>query len=181
MEQLVRDGKVTYVGSSNFAAWDVALAQSAADARHFLGLASEQCLYNLAKRAVEIELVPALRSLGVGLIAYSPLHAGLLAGAFEAVETGVASVDLLQRVQPVRDQLEAYEALCREIGAKPADVAVAWMLNQPGVSTALVGARSVEQLQGNLGGLALHLEPDVLQRLDDIWPGPGEAPQAYAW
>ena len=181
MEQLVRDGKVTYVGSSNFAAWDVALAQSAADARHFLGLASEQCLYNLAKRAVEIELVPALRSLGVGLIAYSPLHAGLLAGAFEAVETGVASVDLLQRVQPVRDQLEAYEALCREIGAKPADVALAWMLNQPGVSTALVGARSVEQLQGNLGGLALHLEPDVLQRLDDIWPGPGEAPQAYAW
>ena len=153
MEQLVREGKVTYVGSSNFAAWDVALAQSAADARHLLGLTSEQCLYNLAKRAVEIELVPALRSLGVGLIAYSPLHAGLLAGALEAVETGAASVDLQQRVQPVRGQLEAYEALCREIGARPADVALAWLLHQPVVSTALVGARSVEQLQTNLGGL----------------------------
>ena len=64
MEQLVREGKVTYVGSSNFAAWDIALAQSAANARHFLGLTSEQCLYNLAKRNVEIELVPALRGLG---------------------------------------------------------------------------------------------------------------------
>jgi aryl-alcohol dehydrogenase-like predicted oxidoreductase len=84
-------------------------------------------------------------------------------------------------VQPVRGQLEAYEALCREIGATPADVALAWLLHQPVVSTALVGARSVDQLQANLGGLALHLEQDVLQRLDHIWPGPGEAPQAYAW
>ena len=181
MEQLVREGKVTYVGSSNFAAWDIALAQSAANARHFLGLSSEQCLYNLAKRAVEIELVPALRSLGVGLIAYSPLHAGLLAGVLEAVDTGAASEDLQQRARPVRDQLEEYEALCREIGAEPADVALAWLLRDPVVSTAVVGARSVQQLHTNLGGLTLHLEPDVLQRLDHIWPGPGEAPQAYAW
>ena len=84
-------------------------------------------------------------------------------------------------MQPVRGQLEAYEALCREIGAKPADVALAWLLRDPVVSTAVVGARSVEQLHANLGGLQLHLEPDVLQRLDAIWPGPGEAPQAYAW
>src|SRR5215216_6229059 len=77
MEQLVREGKITYVGSSNFAAWDVALAQSAASARHFMGLTSEQSLYNLALRAVEMERIPALRSLGIGLIPYSPLHAGL--------------------------------------------------------------------------------------------------------
>ena len=181
LEQLVREGKVTYVGSSNFAAWDVALAQSAAHARHFLGLISEQCLYNLARRAVEIELVPALRSLGVGLIAYSPLHAGLLAGALEAVETGAASGDLQQRLQPIRSQLADYEALCRETGAKPAHVALAWLLRDPVVSTAVVGARSVEQLHAIVAGLALHLEPDVLLRLDHIWPGPGEAPQAYAW
>ncbi len=80
MEQLVREGKISYVGSSNFAAWDIALAQSAATARHFLGLTSEQSLYNLAVRAVELEVVPALRALGIGLIPYSPLHAGLLAG-----------------------------------------------------------------------------------------------------
>jgi aryl-alcohol dehydrogenase-like predicted oxidoreductase len=181
MEQLVREGKVTYVGSSNFAAWDIALAQCAANARHFLGITSEQCLYNLAKRAVEIELVPALRTLRVGLIAYSPLHAGLLAGAVAAVDAGSASDELRQRVEPLRDQLDAYETLCREISAKPADVALAWLLHNPAVSTALVGARSVEQLEANLGCLALHLEPAVLQRLDDIWPGPGEAPQVYAW
>ena len=64
---------------------------------------------------------------------------------------------------------------------KPADVALAWLLHKPLVSTALVGARSVEQLQANLGGLAMNLEPDVLQRLDHIWPGPEEAPQASAW
>ena len=181
MEQLVREGKVTYVGSSNFAAWDVALAQSAATARQFFGLTSEQCLYNLARRSVEIELVPALRSLGIGLIAYSPLHAGLLAGALEAVTAGRASSEMQQRVTAQRSQLEAYERLCRELDAKPADVALAWLLGTPGVSTAIVGAGSVEQLRSNLGGVTLSLEPGVLQQLDDIWPGPGEAPQAYAW
>src|SRR3954454_632275 len=133
MEQLVRDGKVTYVGSSNFAAWDVALAQSAASARHFLGLTSEQSLYNLAVRSVELELVPALRALGVGLIPYSPLRAGLLAGALES-----GSED--PRVDAHRDQLEAYEGLCRELGAKPAEMALAWLLHNPAVSTTIVGA-----------------------------------------
>jgi hypothetical protein len=134
MEQLVREGKVTYVGSSNFAAWDIALAQSAATTRHFLGLTSEQCLYNLAKRSVEMELIPALRHLGVGLIAYSPLHAGLLAGALEAIEIGTASTDLKERAQPIRGQLHAFETLCREIGAEPAHVALAWLLHDPVVS-----------------------------------------------
>ena len=124
MEQLVREGKVTYVGSSNFAGWDVALAQCAATARHFTGLVAEQSLYNLAVRAVEQELIPALRHLGVGLIPYSPLHAGLLAGALEA-----GSHD--DRVEAHRHQLEAYEALCRELGARPEAVAVAWLLRNP--------------------------------------------------
>src|SRR3954462_5225572 len=136
MEQVVHEGKITYVGSSNFAAWDVALAQCAASARHFLGLTSEQSLYNLAVRSVELELVPALRALGVGLIPYSPLHAGLLAGALES-----GSED--PRVEAHRDQLEAYEALCRGLGGKPADVALAWLLRNPVVSTAIVGAMTV--------------------------------------
>ena len=105
LPQLVREGKVTYVGSSNFAAWDVALAQSAANARHFLGLTSEQCLYNLAKRNVEIELVPALRGLDIGLVAYSPLHAGLLAGALEAVTAGRASSQMRKRSPPSTSSL----------------------------------------------------------------------------
>ncbi|RXZ73347.1 aldo/keto reductase [Agromyces albus] len=174
MEQLVREGKISYVGSSNFAAWDVALAQSIASARHFLGLTSEQSLYNLAIRATEMELIPALRHLGIGLIAYSPLHAGLLTGALSR-----GSDD--PRVEAHRDQLEAYEALARELGAKPSDVALAWLLRNPTLSTAIVGATSTDELRANLGGLSLRLDDEAVARLDQIWPGPGEAPQAYAW
>jgi aryl-alcohol dehydrogenase-like predicted oxidoreductase len=178
MEQLVHDGKITYVGSSNFAGWDVALAQCAASARHFLGLISEQSLYNLAVRAVELELIPALRTLGIGLIPYSPLHAGLLAGALQAATQGRVSDD---RVEAHRDQLEAYEGLCRELGATPEAVAVAWLLRNPVVSTTIVGALTIEELQSDLGALSVHLDDEAVERLDQIWPGPGEAPQAYAW
>ncbi len=117
MEQLVREGKISYVGSSNFAAWDVALAQSAASARHFMGLVSEQSLYNLAVRTVELELIPALRSLGIGLIPYSPLHSGLLAGALQAEIDGRNPNEMQPPLDRYRDQLEAYEGLCRELDA----------------------------------------------------------------
>jgi aryl-alcohol dehydrogenase-like predicted oxidoreductase len=182
MEQLVRDGKITYVGSSNFAGWDVALAQSAASTRHFMGLTSEQSLYNLAVRAVEMELIPALRSLGIGLIPYSPLHAGLLAGMLEATTRGLVSdPSSLHRVEAHRDQLEAYEGLCRELGATPAAVAIAWLLRNPVVSTTIVGAMTLEELRSDLGALSVQLDADVMEQLDQIWPGPREAPQAYAW
>jgi aryl-alcohol dehydrogenase-like predicted oxidoreductase len=181
MEQLVREGKISYVGSSNFASWDVALAQCAASARHFLGLVSEQSLYHLANRAVEQEMIPALRALGVGLIPYSPLHAGLLAGALEAATEGRADEATWQRVEAHRDQLEAYEGLCRELGARPMEVALAWLLRNPVVSATIVGAMSIEELHADLGALSVQVDAEVAERLDRIWPGPGEAPQAYAW
>jgi aryl-alcohol dehydrogenase-like predicted oxidoreductase len=182
MEQLVREGKISYVGSSNFAAWDVALAQSAASARHFLGLVSEQSHYNLAVRTVELELVPALRALGVGLIPYSPLRAGLLTGVLARAADGQPVSDSMRAlVEEHRGPLEAYEGLCREIGATPAEVALAWMLRNPVVSTAVVGPMSVEELRSGLGALSVELDEEVAARLDRIWPGPGEAPQAYAW
>jgi aryl-alcohol dehydrogenase-like predicted oxidoreductase len=182
MEQLVHEGKITYVGSSNHAAWDVAIAQSAASARHFMGLVSEQSLYNLAVRAVELELIPALRHLGIGLIPYSPLHAGLLAGALEAASEGrISDNSTLQRIEAHRDQLGAYEALCREVGAKPVEVALAWQLRNPVVSTAIVGALTIEELRSDLGALSVQLDYEIAERLGRIWPGPGEAPQAYSW
>jgi aryl-alcohol dehydrogenase-like predicted oxidoreductase len=182
MEQLVRECKITYSGSSNFAGWDVALAQSAASARHFMGLTSEQSLYNLAKREVEMELIPALRALGIGLIPYSPLHAGLLAGALEAATEGrISDASALERIEAHRDQLDAYEGLCRELGAKPEAVAVAWLLHNPVVSTAVLGAMTIEELRSDLSALSVQLDAGVVKRLDQIWPGPGEAPQAYAW
>lgn len=182
MEQLVHEGKISYVGSSNFAGWDVALAQCAASARDFVGLASEQSLYNLAVRAVEMELIPALRRLGVGLLPYSPLHAGLLTGVLDAARGGrIADDAMQQRIDAHRSQLEAYEGLCRELGAKPADVALAWLLQDPVVSAAIVGAQTSDELRSGLGALSVELDASVMQRLDQIWPGPGEAPQAYAW
>jgi aryl-alcohol dehydrogenase-like predicted oxidoreductase len=179
MEQLVRDGKISYVGSSNFAGWDIALAQSAASARHFMGLSSEQSLYNLTQRTVEMELIPALRALGIGLLPYSPLSAGLLTGALASVAkgNGQAHPDLEAR----RGQLQAYEDLCHEIGAKPTEVAIAWLLQNPVVAAAIVGPRTVEELREDLGAASVALDAGTLERLDRIWPGPGEAPQAYSW
>jgi aryl-alcohol dehydrogenase-like predicted oxidoreductase len=181
MEQLVREGKISYVGSSNFAAWDIALAQSAATARHFFGLVSEQSHYNLATRTVELELIPALRALGIGLIPYSPLAAGLLAGALEAEYAGHRARALQPPVEQHRDRLDAYEALCRELGVTPAHVALAWLLSNPVVSTAIVGPENDDELRMSLGALSLRLDTAVIDMLGEIWPGPGEAPQAYAW
>ena len=178
MEQLVREGKISYVGSSNFAAWDVALAQAAAAGRHFLGLVSEQSHYNLAVRTIELELVPALRALGVGLIPYSPLRAGLLTGVLQAAEEGRPLGDpMLGLIDAHRDQLAAYESLCREIGATPVAVALAWTLRNPVVSTAVVGPTSVEELHADLAALSVVLDDDAAARLDTIWPGPGRRPR----
>jgi len=180
-ELLVRQGKVLYVGSSNFAAWHIAVAQGAANARHFLGLVSEQSLYNLANRIIELEVVPACRHLGVGVIPWSPLAGGLLADAFGKAAQGRrgALADAIERHRP---QLEAYEALCRELGEHPSDVALAWLLHNPAVTAPIIGPRTKEQLAANLRAVGISLSSEVLRRLDEIWPGPGgEAPEAYAW
>ncbi|GGW09348.1 oxidoreductase [Streptomyces capoamus] len=183
MEQLVREGKVTYVGSSNFAGWHIATAQQEANKRHFLGLVSEQSLYNLGARTVELELIPALRHYGLGLIPWSPLGGGLLGGALEKADSGRrSSPDFLATVDRHRPQLEKYEALCADLGERPADVALAWLLHNPAVATTIVGPRTPEQLTESLRAPHLTLSPETLRALDEIWPGPGgEAPEAYAW
>ncbi len=183
MEQLGREGKITYVGSSNFAGWDIATAQCTATARNLLGLASEQSLYNLTQRTVELEVIPALRHFGIGLIPWSPVGMGLLGGVLrKAAEGRRASPHLQQRIDKLRPQLEAYEALCAELGEAPSDVALAWLLHNPVVTAAISGPRTVEQLRQNLRAPSLTLSGETLARLDEIWPGPGgEAPVAYAW
>jgi aryl-alcohol dehydrogenase-like predicted oxidoreductase len=183
MEQLVREGKVTYVGSSNFAGWDIATAQSVAASRHFLGLASEQSLYNLAARTVELEVIPALRYYGLGLVPWSPIGMGLLGGALRNATGGRRATPQLQtQIERHRSQLERYEALCEQLGEEPAVVALAWLLHNPAVTAPIIGPRTAEQLTRNLRSLAVSLSDETLRRLDEIWPGPGgEAPQAYAW
>jgi aryl-alcohol dehydrogenase-like predicted oxidoreductase len=183
MEQLIREGKITYVGSSNFAAWNVVQAQEAATQRGLLGLASEQSLYNLTQRTVELEMAPALRALGIGLIPWSPVGQGLLTGALGKHDEGRrASPKLAQQLEKFRPQVEAFEALCRNIGVPPSQVALAWLLHNPVVTAAITGPRTVEQLRDSLGVLDVTLSDDTITRLDEIWPGPGgEAPMAYAW
>jgi len=183
MEQLVAAGKVVYVGSSNFAGWQIAQASARATARHFLGLVSEQSLYNLSARTVELEVLPACRAHGVGVIPWSPLAGGLLGGALQKAKEGRRASERLQKsVERYRAQLEAYEHFCRELGKSPADVALAWLLANPAVSTPIIGPRTMEQLTGSLRALEMTLSAEQLARLDRIWPGPGgEAPEAYAW
>lgn len=183
MEQLIREGKITYVGSSNFAGWDIATAQCTAASRNLLGLASEQSLYNLTQRTIELEVIPALRHFGVGLIPWSPIGMGLLGGVLRKIADGRrATPHLQQQIDRLHPQLEAYEALCDELGEAPSDVALAWLLHNPVVTAAISGPRTVEQLRQNLKALSLRLSDETLVKLDEIWPGPGgEAPKAYAW
>ena len=183
MEQLVAAGKVVYVGSSNFAGWQIAQANAGAAARHFLGLVSEQSLYNLSARTVELEVLPACRAHGVGVIPWSPLAGGLLGGALQKAKEGRRASERLQKsVERYRAQLETYEGLCRELGESPADVALAWLLANPAVTAPIIGPRTMEQLTGSLRALEIALSAEQLARLDRIWPGPGgEAPEAYAW
>ena len=183
METLVQQGTVVYVGSSNFAGWHLAQAQAAAQARHFLGLVSEQSLYNLKDRMIELEVIPACRAYGLGLIPWSPLAGGLLGGALAKAKEGRRAREGVQAdLQKHAAQVKAYEALCRKLGEKPADVALAWLLHQPAVTAPIVGPRTLAQLEGNLRALKLRLTQETLKKLDEIWPGPGgAAPEAYAW
>ena len=183
MELLEREGKITYVGSSNFAAWNIAEAQMIADQRNFLGIVSEQSIYSLRNRQIELEVIPACKHFGVGLIPWSPLGGGILCGVLEKVKEGRRTGEPLQKsAEKLRPQIQAYENLCKEIGQKPADVALAWVLNNPVVTSPIVGPRTIQQLEENVKSLEIKLTEETLKKLDEIWPGPGnQAPEAYAW
>jgi aryl-alcohol dehydrogenase-like predicted oxidoreductase len=197
-ENLVRQGKVIYLGSSNFAGWDIATAQAAAKERHFMGLVSEQSKYSLMTRNIEQEVLPACQHYGLGVIPWSPLEGGTLGGALEKHEKGRrAGEQAQQRLNKNRAQLEKWESFCRELGEKPADVALAWVLNHPAITAPIIGPRTMEQLTGSLRALEIKLDENTLKTLDRIWPGTNgpkgengqgtadwkqyEAPLVYAW
>ena len=182
-DALIKQGKVVYVGSSNFAGWDIATACQEASKRGFMGLVSEQSHYHLDNRMVELEVIPACRHYGLGLIPWSPLGGGLLGGALEKHDAGRRKdEEFVKRVEEKRDQLEQYEALCRDIGHPPGEVAIAWLLHNPVVTAPIIGPRTVEQLESAVRAAAIELDEATLARLDEIFPGPGgEAPMAYAW
>ena len=182
MGQLVDAGKVIYVGSSNFAGWHIAAANEAAKHRNFLGLVSEQSLYNLASRTVELEVLPACRAYGVGVLPWSPLAGGMLGGMLKQESTGRRK-NLNPRYEAIRPQIAQWEAFCDQLGEARAAVALAWLLAQKEVTAPIIGPRTLEQLEGaSLRATEIDLEEDALKELDTIFPGPGgRAPEAYAW
>lgn len=182
-ETLVTQGKVLYFGSSNFAAWHITAAQAAADRRNFLGLVSEQSVYNLARRHLELEVLPACQHHGIGVIPYSPLDGGLLGGVLRKEREGTRrhSEQSRRRIEGIREALAAYEELCERIGQEPGVLALAWLLAQPAVTAPIVGPRTMEQLESALESLSIAIDSDVLDRLDELFPGYRTAPEHYAW
>ena len=187
---LRQQGKVVYFGSSNFAGWHIAQAQEAARSRHFLGLVSEQSFYNLLTRWIELEVLPAARHYGLGVIPWSPLYGGVLGGVLRKQREGLASRGGSGRSVAVLDKhratIEAYESLCADLGEDPAHVGLAWLLAQEGVTGPIIGPRTVEQLDGSLRALEIKLDAATLGKLDELFPPPAPngakpAPEAYAW
>ncbi|MET9862971.1 aldo/keto reductase [Streptomyces smyrnaeus] len=187
MDVLVQQGKVLYVGSSNHAGWHIAQANETAARRGSLGLVSEQCLYNLAERRAEMEVVPAAEAYGLGVIPWSPLHGGLLGGALRKAREGGGGRTSSGRAATaledatVRGQVEAYENLVAERGLEPGEVALAWLLSRPGVTGPIVGPRTAGQLDSALRAVELQLGEELLASLEEIFPGPGPSPEAFAW
>lgn len=183
MDLLIQQGKILYVGTSNFAGWHIAQGSEAARRRQLLGLVSEQSLYNLIARTVELEVLPAAQEYGLGVLPWSPLAGGLLGGVLAHEGQGRrAHPPVSTRLEQMRPQIEAYEQLCRDIGQPPGQVALAWLLTRPAVTAPIIGPRTLEQLTATLAADALVLPPETLARLDEIFPGPGgAAPEAYAW
>jgi aryl-alcohol dehydrogenase-like predicted oxidoreductase len=180
MGRLVSAGKIIYVGSSNFAAWNIVQANEIASRRNFLGLVSEQSKYNLTQRMIELEVVPACRAYGLGIIPWSPLGGGLLAGNVSGAKEGRRAG--LSPDETTTKRLDAYSALCREIREREADVALAWLLSNPVVTAPIIGPRTIEQLDGAVRATEIALSAETLAKLDEIFPGPGnQAPEAYAW
>jgi aryl-alcohol dehydrogenase-like predicted oxidoreductase len=183
MEVLTAQGKVLYTGSSNFAGWDIAAANETAKARGFLGLVSEQSLYNLVTRAIELEVLPAARAYGVGVIPWSPLGGGLLGGVLKKDREGRRRLSGIAKaaVEARRDSIAAYEDLCEKLGEEPADVALAWLLQVDDVTAPIIGPRTMEQLDGAQRALDVRLDDATLAQLDVLFPGYKPAPEHYAW
>lgn len=185
VDTLIAQGKILYAGSSNFPGWKIAQTNETARRLGSYGLVSEQCLYNLAERRAEMEVIPAAQEYGLGVIPWSPLHGGLLGGVIKKETTGGRrasgrSADALANTK-VREQVQAYEDLLAKHDLEPGEAALAWLLTRPGVTGPIVGPRTAEQLESALRAVELELGEEVLAGLDSIFPGPGASPEAFAW
>ena len=180
MELLVAQGKVIYTGSSNFAGWHIVQANEAAKRRNFLGLVSEQCHYNLFTRTVERDLLPACEAYGVGVIPWSPLGGGMLAGVLSKPTVG-RRADSVKHMEEHRAKLEPWEALCKKAGETPADVSLAFLLSNPAVTAPIIGPRTKEQVTGATRALEIEITKEMRAEIDAIFPALRPSPEGHAW
>lgn len=185
IDVLIGQGKILYAGSSNFPGYKIAQANEIAKQRGSYGLVSEQCLYNLAERSAEMEVIPAAQDYGLGVIPWSPLHSGLLGGVLKkegegSRRTGGRAASELAKPE-VRARVQAYEDLLDKHGIAPGEAALAWLLTRPGITGPIVGPRTAEQLDSALRAVELELSGELLDALDEIFPGPGPSPESFAW
>ena len=183
MQQLIQEGKIIYTGSSNFAAWNIVEANYKAKEKGLFGLVSEQSIYCLLNRHIELEVIPACKAQGVSIIPWSPLGGGILGGIIKKQFSGrTRRGELDNKVQKMKNQLEPYEKLCEDLGEAPANVALAWMLKNETIASPIIGPRTIEQVRETLRAVEIKLDDATMKKLDEIWPGPGnQAPEAYAW
>ena len=183
IEVAVQAGKILYSGSSNFAGWHIADAQAAAARRNLMGLVSEQSLYNLLVRDIELEVAPAAEHYGLGIIPWSPLQGGLLGGVIKKTETGVRRLEgrAAESLAAHREAIEGYENLADEIGTEPATLGLGWLLSRPAVTAPIIGPRTRAHLDSALPAVDLELGEEQLRRLDELFPGRKTAPEDYAW
>jgi len=173
LDDLVRSGKVRYVGFSDTPAWKVAQAQTMAQFRGYAPLMAMQIEYSLLERTVEGELIPAAQELGMGVTPWSPLKSGVLSGKYTRENAGTQKGDrgfmvdraLGEKAYAIIDELIR---VARELDATPASVALAWVRGRPGVTSTIIGARTVDQLERNLASLSVALSPAQIQRLDAL-------------
>lgn len=184
--RLFMAGSIDYVGGCNFGARHLSLAQKCAAEKHILGMVSEQHKYNLLCRLPELELLPTALELGIGVMPYSPLAEGRLAGSRlggndgksrrKKIDTGTPAGKALQM------QVDQFAALCATLGESEANVALAWLLANPAVTSIITGPRTCAQVEDMLHAVDIELTGETMARLDAIFPGPGgSAPAAYAW
>lgn len=172
------EGKILYAGSSNFAGWHLAMAQTSA-AHHHWRLATEQSVYSLAVRDIEREVLPAARELGIGLVPWSPLAGGLLADVSAGGRR--ADAEFAARAARHAEQLTATREIAHDLGVSVAVLALAWVASRPGVTAPIIGPRTVDQLRELATVPDVDIPRELVDRLDAVWPGPGVAPEAYAW
>jgi aryl-alcohol dehydrogenase-like predicted oxidoreductase len=196
-DTLVKQGKIIYVGSSNFAGFHIADAIHECRKRNFLGLVCEQSQYSLLCRLPELEVLPACEKFGLGVIPWSPLAGGMLGGILQKDKSEMSrrgAEGAQKRLEKIRPQIEKWEGFCKELGQNPADVALAWTLHNPAVTAPIIGPRTMDQLTASVKALEIKLSDEQLKQLDKIFPGPKgpteegvsdwtkqAAPEAYSW